>query len=263
MYDVFISYSHKDSEIMTRISHDLDENGLQVWTDERLGLADSKSWQFLVQTAIENSGCMVAIFTPNAKQSEWVNEELSYAKAQKKERFCVLAAGDDSNAIPFGYMNKQYVDIRYDYAREINKLINSVCEYLGKVPMPKNRNRNMVGNGAPLGGDWRRTGAIFWISYDLQWTYVELMQNGSAGQINRGFRQCHHHAKRIGFKDGTVERLEKLEEEGARFPNDNDWTPQRRGEFSYEIRDIFNIVGKLCEQHEKEVTDDGFNAGKG
>jgi len=63
--------------------------------------------------------------------------------------------------------------------------------------------------------------------------------------------------------DGTVERLAKVMEVAAKFPNDEDWTPQQRGQFGYEIRDIFNIVGKLCEQHEKEVTEDGFDPGKG
>jgi hypothetical protein len=114
-----------------------------------------------------------------------------------------------------------------------------------------------------LATKWQRTGALFWISYDLQWTYVELMQGGSAASINRGFRQCNHHANRLNLGEGIAERLNKLREDGSRYDIESDWNPERRGKFGYEIRDIFNIVGRLAGENEDRSTSDGFDAGQG
>ena len=51
---------------------------------------------------VKGAGCVIAILSPDAKDSEWVNEELGYAKIRKLRIFTVLARGDESNALPLG-----------------------------------------------------------------------------------------------------------------------------------------------------------------
>ncbi len=138
--DVFISYSRRDRAVM-RIARDaLVEAGYTVWSDESLE-PGSPSWKNDVQQAIEGAGCVVAILSPDAKDSEWVSEELSYAHIRKQRVFTVLVRGDESNAIPFGLTGVQWVDMRLDYDEGMKELMQqsaleqltaAVHEYLGK-----------------------------------------------------------------------------------------------------------------------------------
>jgi len=138
--DVFLSYSRKDRDLMREIRKSLEAHKILVWSDENLE-PGSPSWRGDVQNAIENTRCVVAILSPDAKESEWVNEELNYAKIRKARIFTMLVRGDESNAIPFGMTGVQWIDMRADYAEGIQEivyqtateqLIASLNEYLGR-----------------------------------------------------------------------------------------------------------------------------------
>lgn len=139
-YDVFVSYSRKDRDNMHLIRAALLTSGLTVWSDESLE-PGTPHWKQDVQLAIEGAGCVVAILSPDAKTSEWVGEELSYARIRKLRIFTVLVRGDESNAIPFGLTGVQWIDMRSDYQQEITPLVQqaavqqlvlAVQEHLGK-----------------------------------------------------------------------------------------------------------------------------------
>ena len=97
--DVFVSYSRKDRDHMHVVRAALVTAGLTVWSDESLE-PGTPHWKQDVQLAIEGAGCMVAILSPDAKSSEWVAEELNYARIRKLRIFTVLVRGDESNADP-------------------------------------------------------------------------------------------------------------------------------------------------------------------
>lgn len=138
--DVFISYSRRDRDAMHRIREALTAANLTVWSDEDLE-PGSPSWRADVQRAIENASCAVAILSPDAKSSEWVSEELGYARIRKLRLFTVLARGDESNAIPLGLTGVQWIDMRSDYESGIADLVQQnaldqlvvvIREHLGK-----------------------------------------------------------------------------------------------------------------------------------
>lgn len=138
--DVFISYSRKDRDHMHLIRAALLTGGMSVWSDESLE-PGTPHWKQDVQLAIEGAGCVVAILSPDAKISEWVGEELSYARIRKLRIFTVLVRGDETNAIPFGLTGVQWIDMRSDYQAEISPLVQQsavqqlvlvVQEHLGK-----------------------------------------------------------------------------------------------------------------------------------
>jgi pSer/pThr/pTyr-binding forkhead associated (FHA) protein len=138
--DVFLSYSRKDRDLMRVLRKTLEEHHIIVWSDESLE-PGTPSWHNDVQNAIENTRCVVAILSPDAKDSEWVNEELSYAKIRKARIFTVLVRGDESNAIPFGMTGVQWIDMRTDFAEGVQEivyqtateqLIASLNEFLGR-----------------------------------------------------------------------------------------------------------------------------------
>lgn len=138
--DVFISYSRRDREQMHLIREGLIAAELSVWSDEKLE-PGSPSWKLDVQTAIEAAGCVVAVLSPDAKSSEWVNEELGYARLLRKRVFTILVRGDEVNAVPLGLTGVQWVDMRTDYETAITelvhqsamqRLITAIREHLGK-----------------------------------------------------------------------------------------------------------------------------------
>lgn len=138
--DVFLSYSRRDRDKMRVIHDGLVANNLTVWSDEALE-PGSPSWRRDVQTAIEGASCVVAILSPDAKESEWVNEELGYARIHKSRIFTALVRGDESNSVPLGLTGIQWIDMRSDYAADIEEivhkagieqLVKAVNDYLNK-----------------------------------------------------------------------------------------------------------------------------------
>ncbi len=126
-HDVFLSYSHQDIQLMGQVSNDLQAAGMVVWSDTRLH-PGTESWRKAIEDAIDETCCVVVIFSPEAKESKWVTAELDYANSQKKPIFPILARGDEHDAVPFGFVTAQRIDIRDSnrYAMEIGKLIDAV-----------------------------------------------------------------------------------------------------------------------------------------
>jgi serine/threonine protein kinase len=131
LHHVFLSYSRRDTEIMRRLRESLQKVGLTIWVDEEGLEPGTRSWKREIQNAIDRAGCIVVILSPDAKESQWVEAELDYADGQNKSVFSVLARGNKSTSVPFGYTLAQWVDIQIDYANEVEKLISSIRKHLG------------------------------------------------------------------------------------------------------------------------------------
>lgn len=127
--DVFLSYSRRDRDVMRYLRESLTVSGISVWSDESLE-PGSKNWRAAVEHAIENARCVVAILSPDAKQSEWVGEELNYAKIQRKPIFTVLVKGDESLSVPLGLTGVQWVDMRTDYDVALEHILRALREFL-------------------------------------------------------------------------------------------------------------------------------------
>ncbi len=131
-HQVFMSYSRKDADVMRRICGDMRAAGLTVWTDESL-IPGTESWKNAIENAIQNAGSVVVILSPDSKQSIWVERELDYARACGLPIIPVLVRGDkEVSAVPFELINAQRVDLRWDYAGNMPRLIAAVQELLGQ-----------------------------------------------------------------------------------------------------------------------------------
>lgn len=120
--DIFLSYSRLDSALMRRLYADLRGAGFSVWIDEGLE-PGTPSWQRAVEEAIETAKCVVVILSPDAKQSKWVEIEVSYAEEIGLRIFPVLARGDERNAVLFRLRTTQRVDIRRQYEKVTVELL--------------------------------------------------------------------------------------------------------------------------------------------
>ncbi len=89
LYDVFISYSHRDSKwVRGYLLPQLKGAGLRVWSDSEV--IAGEPWSSKVENAMEQSCNMLIILSPDSVTSQWVLREsqafLSYLLAWKQER---------------------------------------------------------------------------------------------------------------------------------------------------------------------------------
>lgn len=79
MSDVFISYSHEDSDFVTLLQNKLQDAGLKVWRDAG-GIGLGEEWRQEIDTAMQDTSMVLAVITPSAMQSRSVNYELAFAR---------------------------------------------------------------------------------------------------------------------------------------------------------------------------------------
>jgi len=79
---IFVSYSHKDTELVMPIIRALQEHGFRVWYDE--GIELGYEWPEYIANHILNAHCMLFFVTQNAADSQYCRQEITYATACRK-----------------------------------------------------------------------------------------------------------------------------------------------------------------------------------
>ena len=131
-HHVFLAYSRKDSEVMRRLRSDLATAGIVAWIDQENLEPGTPVWQRAIETAIRLTQCVVVILSPDAKVSDWVNIEITFARRIGRRVFPVLARGDEADAVPLLLETTNHVDIRTNYAGIVQgKLIPALRKHLG------------------------------------------------------------------------------------------------------------------------------------
>jgi hypothetical protein len=87
--DIFISYSRRDQEFVTRLASDLDSHVAGVWFDQSTIRAGQK-WHDEIMEGIRDCKAFVLVLSPDAMQSKYVREEVDTALALGKPIFPVI-----------------------------------------------------------------------------------------------------------------------------------------------------------------------------
>ncbi len=89
---VFISYAHKDTDIVLPLIRSLIEKGYRVWYDR--GINSGDKFVKVIANHIDNSACMIVFLSENACESEFCCDEIIYAKnkLRKDKSFKMLVA---------------------------------------------------------------------------------------------------------------------------------------------------------------------------
>lgn len=74
----FISYAHKDSDVVLNIVGSMQQDGYNVWYDT--GIAPGSSWDDYIATQINNCNCFIAFISNNYLNSANCRDELNYAR---------------------------------------------------------------------------------------------------------------------------------------------------------------------------------------
>jgi hypothetical protein len=77
MSHVFLSYAHLDESFIDILEPLIEEKGITVWTDREL-LA-GENWRQAIDQSIQRCFALLVVMTPEARLSEYVTYEWSYA----------------------------------------------------------------------------------------------------------------------------------------------------------------------------------------
>ena len=146
MYDVFISYSRKDTAIADKICEALDRNNITYFID-RQGIGGAMEFPAQLADAICNSKIMLYLASKNSYKSKFTNAEITFA-FNKKEIGSILPYIIDGSNLPatqeFIFSAVTYRNIK-DHPID-TVLINDLLKLLNKQkpsnPYPDNRNSN-------------------------------------------------------------------------------------------------------------------------
>src|SRR5580692_7552614 len=78
MSDVFISYSHKDTDFVRDLVRFVEAEGFSVWWDHTI--PPGKTWDDVIARGIREAKACVIVWSPDSVVSDWVKEEATLAK---------------------------------------------------------------------------------------------------------------------------------------------------------------------------------------
>ena len=92
---VFISHSHVEASLASRVSDALEKSGLEVWNPDR-ELLPGDNWAYEVSRALEESQAMVVLLPPAAMDSPYVKRDVEFALGAKNfsNRLIPVVVGD-------------------------------------------------------------------------------------------------------------------------------------------------------------------------
>jgi hypothetical protein len=130
---VFISYSRRDEMVMWRVVKFLRRQGINVWVDNEELIPGTPIWEEEIEKAIKAASAVVAVMSPDSKDSEWVRREISLADQNRKRIFPVLVQGDEDTSITLRLITRQYIDLRENEGAGLTSLHNALFEYLNEL----------------------------------------------------------------------------------------------------------------------------------
>ena len=87
--DIFISYSRRDQEFVSRLASDLNAHVAFVWFD-RSSIQPGEKWHDEIMEGIQECKAFILVLSPDAMASKYVREEMEMAKQLGKPIFPVI-----------------------------------------------------------------------------------------------------------------------------------------------------------------------------
>jgi hypothetical protein len=110
---VFVSFANVDVDVVRRLAHRLEADGVAVWTGDEKLTPGTLDWEQAVRGAIDTSFAVVFVASPDSARSVYVRGELGIANARGLPVFSVWAGGESwADCAPLMLTSSQYVDCR-------------------------------------------------------------------------------------------------------------------------------------------------------
>ena len=118
------SYHEADEVLVRQVRGTLISRGFTVW-ENPTGLEPGRwPWRRTISSAIEQSFCVIAVVSPQAKESEWMQQELDHALDFKKPIYALQVRGGTETL--FGVPFRAQVPLYPNYNSAIDRLITLV-----------------------------------------------------------------------------------------------------------------------------------------
>lgn len=130
MADIFISYSQEDRAWVKQLVDALIAEGYEVWWD--LEIHAGESFDRAIERTLTQVGCVVAIWSRHAIDSDWVRAESGWARVKKK---LVSIRIQDELELPIEFFHVHTADFsRWDGSRsspEFRRLVADIGQMVG------------------------------------------------------------------------------------------------------------------------------------
>jgi hypothetical protein len=105
MSDIFISYSHKDTDFVRDLVKCVEAEGFSVWWDHTI--PPGKTWDDVIARGIREAKACIILWSPDSIVSDWVKEEATLAKEGGK--YLPIQVGTDQP--PMGFRRIQAANL--------------------------------------------------------------------------------------------------------------------------------------------------------
>lgn len=123
---IFVSYSTEDVETADSLISDLVMAERNCWQD-KIAIKGGDDWIDAIPQGIENSYVMIVLVTINSLNSEWVRDEILWARQQEKVIIPLLFADVAKHNGYFPLVRYQKIDFfQQNYQRAFDQLIRSL-----------------------------------------------------------------------------------------------------------------------------------------
>lgn len=127
---VFMSYSHKDTAFVDRLSHDLQAQRIEVWVD-RIELMPGSNWTNAIERALRDADVVLFVVSPNSAASSWVQLEtraaLRHATTGTGKLIIPVVIGRPIS-MPPELAQIQWVDFTDNYEQALRQLVAALPE---------------------------------------------------------------------------------------------------------------------------------------
>ena len=127
--DIFISYSRRDQEFVTRLAGDLDAQVAGVWFDQST-IQLGQKWHDEIMEGIRECKAFILVLSPDAAESKYVREEVNKALELGKTIFPILyRPGKWTGEFDSLVKEVQTLDLRSgSYTDNFQKLVDGLIE---------------------------------------------------------------------------------------------------------------------------------------
>jgi hypothetical protein len=125
--NVFMSYASEDKCHAEQLSKFLSANNISFWDYDRSRRKYDVDFEDEIDKAIRSSAVYVAILTPNWKRSQWVRDELKFARRLGKSNF--VLEFEETDPI-FSLSSLTVIDCKSDQTRGLFKFLARLDEIL-------------------------------------------------------------------------------------------------------------------------------------
>lgn len=141
MFDIFISYAREDQARVKELVSLFEGKGWSVFWDRRIPAG--KTWRSHIGHALENTHCIIVIWSKYSTGSDWVNEEAD----EGKKRGILIPILLDSVQPPHGFREIQAADLTEYASGKSSEILESLLADISSLISQKSPDINLAERG--------------------------------------------------------------------------------------------------------------------